>query len=117
MNRPGSLVDRTASRSWALDRVERDLRAVMRTLAAEPSSVDVRAAHATIDLAERTLGELVQDPWEPSAGSVRRARDILSSHLLAASACEGAEVAPSVTARVLRRGADAAWLVLVETPE
>jgi hypothetical protein len=54
----------------------------------------------------------VHDPWEPSAEPLRQARAILSSHLLAASACEGADVASPVTARVLRRGADSARRVL-----
>src|SRR4051812_13051543 len=111
MSRP-ALVPRPGTRLWALERVERDLHDVVVRLGSEVSAIDVRAAQATIDMAERTLRELVHDPWEPAAGSVRDARDILSSHLVAASACQGAEAAPSVTARVLRRGAEAARLTL-----
>ena len=92
--------------------VERRLRHAAERLGPEVSAVDVRIAQRMIGAAEETLATLVHDPWEPSAQPLRRAREILSSHLLAASACEGANVAPPVTARVLRRGADSARRVL-----
>ena len=93
-------------------RVEGRLRAASARLGSDVSATDVRAAQQAIGDAEQALGHLVHDPWEPSVVPLRRAREILSSHLLAASVCEGADVAPPVTARVLRRGADSARQVL-----
>jgi hypothetical protein len=88
------------------------LRDAAARLNSDVSATDVQAAQRAIDDAERTLGDLVLDPWEPSLLPLRQAREILSSHLLAASVCEGADVAPPVTARVLRRGANSARRLL-----
>ena len=92
--------------------LDRRLRDAAAHLDSNASAMDMRAARLAIDDAERALGDLVHDPWEPSLFPLQQARVILSSHLLAASACEGADVAPLVTARVLRRGADSARRVL-----
>ena len=72
----------------------------------------VRVWQQAIDDAERALATLVHDPWEPSVLPVREAREILGSHLRAAAACESADVAPTVTADVLRRGAESAGAAL-----
>ena len=88
------------------------LREAAEHLRGDVSAVDVRTAHERMDDAERALGRLVHDPWAPSVLPLRRAREVLSSHLLAAAACERADVAPTVTARVLRRGAESARHVL-----
>ena len=109
MTAPASTeADTAAGRHRAVRRAETRLRDASLHLQAGVSSKDVRAARRAIDDAERALGSLVHDPWEPSAGPLREAREILSSHLLAAAACEGADVAPPVTARVLRKGAESA---------
>jgi hypothetical protein len=104
---PGSLTaaldDRLES---ALRQVEHRLHIASMRLGPNVSKTDLAAAQRTMHEAERTLGELVGDPWEPSA--VLQARSILSSHLLAADACEGADTGTNVTARVLRRGAESA---------
>jgi hypothetical protein len=84
------------------------LRRAAEQLRLDPSPTAVRTWQQTIDDAERALGSLVHDPWEPSVRPVREAREILGSHLLAAAACEAAAVAPAVTAGVLCRGADSA---------
>ena len=89
-------------------RVEGRLRDASARLGSDVSATDVRVAQEVIGDAEQALGNLELDPWEPSVVPLRQAREILSIHLLAASVCEGAEVAPPVTARVLRRGADSA---------
>jgi hypothetical protein len=99
----------------AVRRVEVRLRDAAARLASDVSATDVRVAQEVLSDAEQALGDLVRDPWEPSAVPIRQAREILSSHLLAASACEGAAVAPLVTARVLRRGADSARRVLARS--
>jgi hypothetical protein len=98
--------------SSTVRRVETSLRDAVARLHPEVSPADVRAARHTIDEAERSLGSLARDPWDAASLPLRQAREILSSHLLAAAACEGADVAPPVTARVLRRGADSARRVL-----
>ena len=94
--------------------VETRLRDAAARLGAGVTTADVRDAQQAIGAAEQALGSLVHDPWEPSAKALSQARQILSSHLLAASACEGADVATPVTARVLRRGADSARLALAD---
>lgn len=101
--------DRQAATLRLLDGRLRDAAA---RLGSDASTIDMRAARRAIDDAERTLGDLVDDPWEPSLLPLRQAREILSSHLLAASACEGADVAPPVTARVLGKGANSARRLL-----
>jgi len=97
-----------------VQRVDTGLRDAAARLGAGPNitPADVQVAQLTIGAAERALGTLVHDPWEPSVVPIRHAREILSSHLLAAAACEGADVAAPVTARVLRRGAESARRVL-----
>jgi hypothetical protein len=97
----------------AVGHVVDDLGHVAARLNDDATAAEVRAARELIDDAGRALAGVVRDPWEPSALPLREAREILSSHLLAASACEAADVAPAVTARVLRRGALAARGVLV----
>lgn len=92
--------------------VQSRLRRASEALRVDASPAAVQASQQAMDDAERALGALVHDPWEPSVGPVREAREILSSHLLAATACESAAVAPTVTAGVLRRGADTAHRVL-----
>ena len=117
MTAPVSAVVPTTSdeRETTVRRVEGRLRDAAARLDADVSATDVRMAQEVIDDAERALGSLVLDPWEPSVLPLREAREILSSHLLAASACEVADVAPPVTARVLRRGADSARRVLARS--
>jgi hypothetical protein len=88
--------------------VETSLRRASMHLRGDASIADVHAAERAIDEAERSLGLLTIDPWEPALSPLREAREILSSHLLAAAACTGADVAPAITARVLREGADSA---------
>ena len=91
----------------ALRLLEVRLRNAAMLLDASASGHEVRAAHRALDDAERALSELVHDDWDQSTVALlREARHILSSHLLAASACQGADVAPLVTARVLRRAAE-----------
>ena len=92
--------------------VDLSLRSVADRLRADVSVADVRAAGRTIDEAEQSLALLRSDPWDPSVLHVRQAREILSSHLLAAEACADAELAAPVAARVLRRGADSALRAL-----
>ena len=88
------------------------LRHASEQLRLDPSRGGVRLWQQTIDDAERTLGALVHDPWEPSIQPVRHAREILGSHLLAATACAAADAAPTVTAGVLQKGADSAHRAL-----
>jgi len=95
-------------RQRTVQQVRSRLRRASEQLRLDASPGAVRVSQQTIDDAERTLGTLVNDPWEPSVRPVREAREILGSHLLAAAACEAAAVAPAVTADVLRRGADSA---------
>lgn len=92
--------------------IAKSLQTASAQLGAPTSIASVRAAERAIDQAERSLGLLATDPWEPALEPLRQAREILSSHLLAAAACAGAEVKPLVTARVLRRGAESAQRVL-----
>jgi hypothetical protein len=94
----------------SLREVEVHLRVALLRLGPEPSAGDLRAAEHTMDQAERILSTLVDDPWERSVA--RQAREILSSHLLAAAACDGADAGNAVTAKVLRRGADSAGKLL-----
>jgi hypothetical protein len=112
MTAPAVASATTDGRETAVRRLEGRLRNAAERLGGAVSATDVRIAHEAIDNAERALGDLVLDPWEPSLMTLRQAREILSIHLLAAAACEGAEVAPPVTARVLRQGADSARRVL-----
>ena len=105
------------ARSATVRRVRSRLRDASNRLHPNVSPAEVRAARRAIDDAERVLGSLVHDPWEPSVGPLREAREILSSHLLAAAACEGADVARPVTARVLRRGAESAQVALAKIEE
>jgi len=91
-----------------VEQVRSRLRRASEELRLDASPGTVRVSQQTIDAAERALGALVHDPWEPSVRPVREAREILGSHLLAAAACEAAAVAPTVTAGVLRKGADSA---------
>jgi hypothetical protein len=93
-----------------LRQIERRLRTASLYLGPDLSKADIKAAQRTMHDAERTLGELEGDPWGPSV--VLQARSILSSHLLAADACEEADTGTNVTARVLRRGADSARRVI-----
>jgi hypothetical protein len=110
---PGSALASTVDEQETTVRhVEGRLRDASARLGSAVSATDVRLAQEAIGDAEEALGHLVHDPWEPSVVPLRHAREILSSHLLAASVCEGAAVAPPVTARVLRRGADSARQVL-----
>ena len=95
-------------RERTVRQVRSGLRRASEQLRLDASPGTVRVSQQTIDEAERALGALVHDPWEPSVGPVREAREILGSHLLAAAACESADVALTVTAGVLRRGADSA---------
>ena len=111
MTSAGSLARVTdeAHRS-SLREVELNLRLALLRLGPEPAIGDLRAAEHMIDEAERLLGTLVLDPWERSVA--RQAREILSSHLLAAAACDDADAGNAVTAKVLRRGADSAERLL-----
>jgi len=95
-------------RQRTVQQVRSRLRRASEQLRLDASPGAVRVCQETIDAAERALGALVHDPWEPSVRPVREAREILGSHLLAAAACEAADVAPTVTAGVLRKGADSA---------
>ena len=95
-------------RERTVQHVRARLRRASEQLRLDASPSAVRMWQQAIDDAERALGTLVHDPWEPSVRPVREAREILGSHLLAAAACEAADVAPTVTAGVLRRGADSA---------
>ena len=95
-------------REQTVQQVRSRLRRASEQLRLDASPAAVRVSQQTIDDAERALGALVHDPWEPSVGPVREAREILGSHLLAAAACEAADVAPTVTARVLCKGAESA---------
>ena len=99
-------------RERTVQQVRSRLRRASEQLRVDASPGAVRVSQQTIDDAERALGALVHDPWEPSVGPVREAREILGSHLLAAAACAAADVAPTVTAGVLRKGADSARYAL-----
>ena len=94
----------------AVRQVELRLRDALAHLGPNVSRTDVQVAQQTMGDAERTLRQLVDDPWERSV--VLRAQEILSSHLLAAEVCDGADTAPAVTAGVLRRGATTAQRLL-----
>jgi hypothetical protein len=99
-------------RASSVQFVEASLRDASARLEGDASVADVEAAERAIDEAERSLGLLAMDPWEPTQRPLREARELLSSSLLAAALCAGDDVAVPITARLLRRGADSARRVL-----
>ena len=109
---PGSLAaaNDEAQQLSTLREVEVHLRLALLRLGPDASARDLQTAEQTMDQAELLLGTLVHDPWERSVAG--QAREVLSSHLLAASACADADVGTAVTAKVLRRGADSARRLL-----
>ena len=103
---------RDADAAVVLGHIERALRDASSRLAQPVSAADVHAVEQMIEHAKSSLGQLSVDPWDAAVRPLREARDILGSHLLAAAAIAGADMAPPITADVLRRGVDAARLTL-----
>jgi hypothetical protein len=80
------------------------LRSSASTLAAPASVPVIDAAIAELEHVETTLGGVARDLAEPVLSTrLGAVRDQLSAHLLAASACQAAEVSADVTAGVLKR--------------